>query len=138
MIKYKHVVTSNNRNMYFVNGKLQKPELVPQGIKNILEPGVELTTDGVADTLPDFSSAEQAINTAPPIPSGGTVTVQTVDDQANNRPKSKKDKKECIFCGEPGDRTRFVNLQTIDLCDEDYNSHTTGEIAAQVREAQAV
>lgn len=40
----------------------------------------------------------------------------------------------CIFCGEAASRTKYLEQRTIWLCNEDYYSHTTGEIVAQARE----
>jgi hypothetical protein len=40
--------------------------------------------------------------------------------------------KICLFCGQPGDMTRFVNLKTVYLCNEDYNTKTVGEIGQKM------
>lgn len=41
--------------------------------------------------------------------------------------------RECIFCGELATRSKFVDLQTLALCDEHYFNKTTGEIVQQLR-----
>jgi len=40
----------------------------------------------------------------------------------------------CIFCDKPAVYTRFINLQTIVLCEEHYYSQTVGQIAHKLRE----
>lgn len=39
----------------------------------------------------------------------------------------------CVFCGEAANRTKYLEQSTVWSCDEDYYSHTTGEIVAQAR-----
>lgn len=39
----------------------------------------------------------------------------------------------CIFCGEAANRTKYLDQQTIWICEDDYFSHTTGEIVAQTK-----
>lgn len=46
----------------------------------------------------------------------------------------RKDPKACIFCGVHSRYTRFVNLQTIYVCDEDYQNQNIGKCAARLRE----
>jgi hypothetical protein len=108
MIKYKLVVSAKGRKMYYRNGKMCSPSEVPAGILNNLENGMEIST-GSAQTL-DESTQEQA---------------QSIEN------------KTCLFCGEEGDKIRFVNLQNVRLCSKDYDSHTTGEIVAKMREVTA-
>jgi hypothetical protein len=40
----------------------------------------------------------------------------------------------CIFCGAPSEAQKFVNLQLINLCTNDYREKTTGEIVQRTRE----
>lgn len=40
----------------------------------------------------------------------------------------------CFFCGEGCKHSRFINLQTIYLCDDHYYSKTVGQIAQKMRE----
>lgn len=42
--------------------------------------------------------------------------------------------KLCIFCKQPTKLTRFVNLQTVYLCEEHYHDKTIGQVAQQIRE----
>lgn len=42
--------------------------------------------------------------------------------------------RRCIFCNGPGTKTKWINGKVIRLCEGDYLEHTTGEIAAQMRE----
>lgn len=41
--------------------------------------------------------------------------------------------RRCVFCKQQATCTRFINLQTIDLCEEDYYGKTTGQIVQQLR-----
>lgn len=43
---------------------------------------------------------------------------------------------KCVFCGETTKLTRFLNLQTIPICDEHYHSKTVGETVKQYKEIQ--
>jgi hypothetical protein len=42
--------------------------------------------------------------------------------------------KQCIFCGQYAKYTRFINLQTIAICEEHYYSTTVGQTAQRIRE----
>lgn len=137
MIKYKQVNAKNGRTMYYKNGRMVKEDQIPASILNNLEPGVELTTGS-----PDPDPETDAINTpderqtASMLPGGtispGDLPRQTVDGSAPAEANLTQDK-SCIFCGEPGIRTRFINLATAHLCEDDYQNHTTGKIAAQMQ-----
>jgi hypothetical protein len=53
-----------------------------------------------------------------------------VNDQA---PEFRK----CIFCGALGTEQKFINGEMIDLCLNDYQSRTTGEVVERLREGVA-
>lgn len=112
MLKYKHVVTANGRDMYFKNGKMVKKADIPAEILPRLEDGVEL----------QMGSQPEAD--------------ETVDEHASLPGESESEVvgKDCIFCGKEATKQRFVNLKIAPLCEDDYESHTTGEIAAQINE----
>lgn len=113
MIKYKHAVAKNGRPMYFKNGQPIAKKNIPKTVLQNLEP----------DTTISVSSGE-----------GGTPQ-KPVDTQPNNEQESNQSKdSKCIFCRKPATRTRFVDLKTAKLCEEDYNNHTTGEVVARLRE----
>lgn len=116
MLKYKYVQTANGRDMYFKNGKMVGKAELPLSIVNMLEPGVELK-------MPSPGESEDA---------------ETVDDAPDTTLKLGKseDRTTCIFCNEPADKIRFVNGQNVKLCSTDYDNHTIGEIAAQMREIE--
>ena len=122
MIKYKLVETANGRTMYFKNGKMVGKSEMPADILPRLSPGVELQMASVGDTEP--AQPEQTVDQEPE--DNGQSDSQAVGG------------KECIFCGESATKQRFVNLKIAMLCDGDYSSHTTGEIAAQIREYEKV
>lgn len=42
--------------------------------------------------------------------------------------------RKCLFCGMQGTEERFINLQKVYLCLDDYGTKTTGEVVAQLRE----
>lgn len=64
----------------------------------------------------------------------GTMYDSTVNEVVVTPVKEEKSQKICIFCGEPGTCTKYVYLQTVYLCDEDYHSKTTGEVGQYLRE----
>lgn len=39
----------------------------------------------------------------------------------------------CVFCGEVATRTKYLDQQIVWICEDDYYSHTTGEVVAQAR-----
>lgn len=45
--------------------------------------------------------------------------------------------KECIFCGKVTKLSRFLNMQTIPLCEEHYYSETTGRVVQKYKEKYA-
>lgn len=110
MIKYLRKDTKNGRTMYFRNGKMVSSKEIPDSIVLRLEDGVELTVD-----------------TPEPTPEP-----ETVDDTDKTPVSSKSTGRACIFCGENAETSRFINLQTIQLCTEDNRNHTTGEIVEQM------
>lgn len=44
------------------------------------------------------------------------------------------DPKKCIFCGIYATETRFIQLQTIALCDEHFYSKNVGQIVQRLKE----
>lgn len=47
-----------------------------------------------------------------------------------------KVEKKCIFCGAHSNLQRFVNMQTVVVCDEHYYSETMGRVAQKLKETQ--
>lgn len=41
---------------------------------------------------------------------------------------------ECLICGEPANRRRFVNLQTVAVCETHYFETTLGKLVIALRE----
>lgn len=119
MLKYKYVQAANGRDMYYMNGKMVSKSKIPADILPRLEEGVEL----------QMGSQE---------PVEEQEELETVDGAPDHTVKLSKseDRDTCIFCGEPATRQRYINQQNAKLCDDDYSSHTTGEIAAQMREVE--
>jgi len=107
VIKYKKVVTKDGRTMFFENGKMVSDSRIPQSILKNLEDGVEIS-----------------INTPDP---------ETVDETPSTAPQLDSNKNVCIFCGDESSKTKFLNLQTVHLCEEDYQNHTVGEIVSRVK-----
>lgn len=86
---------------------------VPQYVKEYLannEPGV------VHDTV--IAS----------IPSVFTVPFETAS------PEPARPERNCLFCGEQGTRSKFVYLQMVYLCENDYHNKTTGEVGQKIKE----
>lgn len=107
MIRYKRKDTKNGRIMYFRNGKMCSPESIPNSILQSLTDGQEIEID--------------------------TPDPETIDQTEVTKPHLKSIKK-CIFCGKDATRTRFINLEVANLCLEDHQNHTTGQVAAQMKE----
>lgn len=42
--------------------------------------------------------------------------------------------KTCIFCGEAATESRFIQLQTIALCNDHFYSRTVGQIVQKLKE----
>lgn len=113
MITYKRKDAKNGRVMYFKNGKMTSPSEIPQSILNQLTPDTEISVDSPAPKQMGVKDKEE--------------------------PAKPASKEPCVFeCGKPATRRRFLNMQIIRLCDEDYEGHTTGEIVAQSRKVATV
>jgi hypothetical protein len=52
--------------------------------------------------------------------------------------QTKPDPKACLFCGKHSKLTRFVNMQTLFLCEEHYHDKNIGQIAQKLREIRNV
>lgn len=128
MLKYKYVEAKNGRPMYYKNGKMVKSEDIPPSVRSMLEPGVELTLPSPGESEETETTEEDESN-----PLG--LDQETVDAIAENEAQSKKsaERKTCIFCEEPATKQRYINQRLAKLCDADYESHTTGEIAVQLK-----
>lgn len=68
------------------------------------------------------------------------LQVETVDDSADGQGQSKQEAQpvstDCIFCGAYGNRRKFVEMRTVRLCEEDWQTKTTGEVVGKLRETQ--
>lgn len=51
-------------------------------------------------------------------------------------PETTKTGRNCVFCGLPGMRSKYINAQMVYLCVQDYEDKTTGETAHRVKELQ--
>lgn len=54
------------------------------------------------------------------------------------RPDPESRDKNCIFCGEHTTWAKFIDLQTIPICQQHYYSESTGKIVQKMRETQSV
>lgn len=64
------------------------------------------------------------------------LNIETLDEgsgQSGQLEGALPESKDCIFCGHYGTSSKFVNMKKVPLCDEDYQTHTTGEVIAQLR-----
>lgn len=122
MLKYKYVQTANGREMYFVNGKMVSKDKIPLSIQSMLEPGVELTmpTNGQDVTQDDNEpNADETVD-----------AVEPTHRQLEERDISKS----CLFCGKDATHKRYLNSTVIGLCNDDYASHTAGEIVRELND----
>jgi len=124
MVKYKRIDTKNGRTQYWLydkqdaegkwlKGKMVSPRNIPQDILTDLAfPGEIEVPDSTTET--DKSESTEA-------------------PQQEDKPE-----RPCLFCGQYGNFSKFINGVTVYLCDDDYRSHTTGEVAAEMRAQELI
>lgn len=56
------------------------------------------------------------------------------DPKEEDTPEEGKDPKGCLFCGMHSRFTRYVNGQTVYVCDEHYYEKNVGKIAQRIQE----
>ena len=61
-----------------------------------------------------------------------------IPEEEDTPDEPRKDSKACLFCGVHSRFTRFVNLQTVYLCDSHYYDVNIGKIAQKLRETKEV
>lgn len=109
-MKYKRIETANGRVQYWmtVNGKYKmvSKEKFPDGLANRLEPGEEVEIE-----------SPEATQTSDPV-----IAIKPGD-------------RKCFIDGEPGKFKKFLELQTVYLCEEHQHSLTTGEVVYEMRKA---
>lgn len=108
---YEKKIAKNKRVMFYKNGKLISVKDIPEVDRYMLE---GLTRE----------QAEELEKANHPL--------QTVDAEGDV-PSQLKQGKVCIFCSEVATTSKYINGKTADLCNNDYYSRTTGEVAAQLR-----
>lgn len=64
----------------------------------------------------------------------GLLNPEAPEQEEETPDEPRKNPKACIFCGMHSRYTRFVNLQTIYVCDEHYQTKNIGKCAARLRE----
>lgn len=62
--------------------------------------------------------------------------MELLKDHATVEEAHEKTDKSCIFCGEPGNRERFLNGRIIYLCEKDYYDKTTGKTVQRLHEIE--
>lgn len=67
------------------------------------------------------------------IPSDILATMEPQKPVSDQLPEFRK----CIFCGELGTERKLINHREVDLCFHHYDTKTTGEVVAQLREGLA-
>lgn len=55
-------------------------------------------------------------------------------EETDTPDEPRKDPKACLFCGMHSRFTRYVNAQTVFVCDEHYYSENIGKVAQKLRE----
>lgn len=68
------------------------------------------------------------------IPSNIYKLLQTQDSVDDTNIVFEKPWRECVFCGKEASKSRFVQLQTIDLCNEHYLNKNIGKIVQRLNE----
>lgn len=92
--------------MYYKNGQLVKESEVPQPIRDSKEFGVPI-----------------------PLPETVDEVLAVKEDMLQ---EAQHPERKCIFCGQYAKLTRFLDGQTVYLCEE-HNSMSIGQIAHQLR-----
>lgn len=112
MTKYLKQTGKNGRTLYFIDGKISKVTDIPSKVIDDLQDGVEI------EYFESFQTP--VVSGSDPLP------------LVNEAPK------ECLYCqATEGLRPKMVHLRMVWLCGGDYESHTTGQIGAKVREVYA-
>lgn len=70
---------------------------------------------------------------------GKAIFVPESEEELANIPKEEMPKvmhpeRICIFCGKYGKNAKFINMQTVYLCDEDYQNKSTGQVGSKMKE----
>ena len=126
MGKTQIVNTEAGRKMYYVDGKLTNKEAYEGATK---EKTLEDQYSGLGVTVEDKSKPQAKPVEAPEAPTTSASVPTTMPKITNER--------VCVFCDGFANRTRFVNMQTVRLCEKDYLDNTLGEVAAHVRKKYA-
>lgn len=64
---------------------------------------------------------------------GKLISVKNVpQEELDKCDKAVFDEKHCLFCGVPAKLTRYLNMQTVVLCEQHYYSETLGKIAQEL------
>lgn len=66
----------------------------------------------------------------------GGLNVQMIDesDEAQAQLEQEPESKDCVFGDGPGNRRKFLNGKIVRLCEEDWQTKTTGEIVGQLNQ----
>lgn len=118
---YKVILNKRGNKMYYKEGKMVSKDSIPEEIRLELE-------------------AEEPSTPMDEVEKGEVI----VDDDEDGQPELghseilSEPPRECVFCRQYGTRRRFINLQTVFLCDIHYEVQTAGEIVAQMKGVQEV
>lgn len=113
---------------YMKDGKHIKAADVPAEVINRLDKQI---TDAIAaQSVSPVLPLEPPVVPDPPVEAAPVLPEAVEPEETPTLAKSKV----CIFCGEPRTKERFINLQTVELCDEHYYSETVGRIVAKLKE----
>lgn len=105
---YTKKIASNGRTMYFKDGKMVSRKDIPEDEVWRLE--------GL-----DSGQVKQMLSSS-----------LTLDELTSRSPLLKQGP-VCIFCEEAATTSKYINGQTIQLCQKDYYAKTTGEISAEAK-----
>lgn len=91
----------------------------------------KLASDGTPTYYRDGKRIKRTL-----VPKDEYAKFETIDEAPVQTATVKSDipEKVCLFCGQEGTHTRFIDFQTVYLCEEHYLSQTLGKIAHKVRE----
>lgn len=116
---YKRTEAKNGRIMYFIGESLDKKGKLVKGHMA----KVEEIPESVYKQLEGNMTLE--IGAKAPVE-------QVAPDEA---PQIRREDRKCFIDGKPGPFKKFLQLQTVYLCEEHQHSLTTGEVVYEMRKA---
>lgn len=131
----KKIRSDNGRPMYFRGGRLVAKASIPPHILATLEPKEEQEPAPVTDMADMVGDGVSLQDDSPAMFRPELPPTEPLNPMASPPPDVYELPQDvCIFCGQPSSTSRFLNGQKVALCQDDYQTKTTGETVAAMRE----